>query len=396
VTPAPPYEVLLNYGLEFQFETSDNVYFKNERMLELDEFLGDIHSDIVDLENTIVRQLEATCVQYAPMLLAAIDVAAVVDCALAFASVAQAQRYCCPTVTNEQPGSLYVVNGRHPLLECRVGGGAVVPNNTAIDGVARVQLLTGPNYSGKSVYLKQNALIVYLAQIGSFVPADGAQVTVTDRIFTRLYSNDSASSASPLSSWALDCQQVSTMLQRATPQSLLLIDEFGKGTSVRDGVALLAALLRHLAARPDAPKALVTTHHAELYRRGLLADNVLRNRVLHTQMQFKLVNVPNARDTIALLYKVVPSDIATVPESHGLECARRAGLPAAVLARATSILDDVVADRLIEPVRELSADALARLEQRTRVLARFKAMHGEGMTDEAIAKFVAEIQAMSE
>lgn len=398
VAVAPPYEVLLNYGLEFQFETSDNVYFKNERMLELDEFLGDIHSDIVDLENAIARQLEATCVQYAPPLLAAIDVAAVLDCALAFASVAQAQRYSCPTVTNEQPGSLYVVNGRHPLLECRAGGGAVVPNNTAIDGVARVQLLTGPNYSGKSIYLKQNALIVYLAQIGSFVPADGAQVTLTDRIFTRLYSNDSASSASPLSSWALDCQQVSTMLQRATPQSLLLIDEFGKGTCVRDGVALLAALLRHLAARPDAPKALVTTHHAELYRRGLLADDVLRSKVLHTQMQFTLAAAPTARDAIVLLYKVVPSDATTAPQSHGLECARRAGLPAAVLARASGLLDDIVADRPIEPVRELSADARTRVEQRARVLARFKAMmaaHAD-MTDEAITQFVAEIKATNE
>lgn len=396
VVAAPPYEVLLNYGLEFQFETSDNVYFKNERMLELDEFLGDIHSDIVDLENAIVRQLEATCVQYAPTLLAAIDIVAVVDCALAFASVAQAQRYCCPTVTNEQPGSLYVVNGRHPLLECRAGGAAVVPNNTAIDGVARVQLLTGPNYSGKSIYLKQNALIVYLAQIGSFVPADGAQVTVTDRIFTRLYSNDSASSASPLSSWALDCQQVSTMLQRATPQSLLLIDEFGKGTSVRDGVALLAALLRHLAARPDTPKALVTTHHAELYRRGLLADDVLRNKVLHAQMQFTLAATPTARDAIVLLYKVVPSDAATAPQSHGLECARRAGLPAAVLARASGLLDDIVSDRPIEPVRQLSADARARAEQRAHVLARFKAMHATGMTDEAIAQFVPEIKSIDE
>jgi DNA mismatch repair protein MSH5 len=394
VAAAPPYEILLNYGLEFQFETSDNAFFKNERMLELDEFLGDIHSDIKDLENAIVRQLEAACVEHAPTLLAALDVAAIVDCALAFAGVAQAQKYACPTVTDEPGGSLYVLNGRHPLLECQARG-AFVPNNTAIDASSKVQLLTGPNFSGKSVYLKQNALICYMAQIGSFVPADGAQLSLIDAIHTRLYSNDSASSTSPLSSWALDCQQVSAMLRQATPRSLLLVDEFGKGTAVRDGVAMLAALLRHLAARADAPKVFVTTHHAELYSRGLLSDSVLREHVQHTHMQFAVA--PGADDgAIVLLYKVVATDVNHVPQSFGLECARRAGMPAAVLSRARSVLDDVANDRAIEPLREPSVESQARAAQHAHVLARFKQLLAGAVTDDAIAAFAAEIKALAE
>jgi len=287
-----------------------------------------------------------------------------------------------------------VLNGRHPLLECQARG-AFVPNNTAIDASSKVQLLTGPNFSGKSVYLKQNALICYMAQIGSFVPADGAQLSLIDAIHTRLYSNDSASSTSPLSSWALDCQQVSAMLRQATPRSLLLVDEFGKGTAVRDGVAMLAALLRHLAARADAPKVFVTTHHAELYSRGLLSDSVLREHVQHTHMQFAVA--PGADDgAIVLLYKVVATDVNHVPQSFGLECARRAGMPAAVLSRARSVLDDVANDRAIEPLREPSVESQARAAQHAHVLARFKQLLAGAVTDDAIAAFAAEIKALAE
>lgn len=200
-------ESLTRYGLEFQFETEQNAFFKNARMLELDAFLGDIvratasgatacslfcrrqYNDIVDMEAAIVRQLQVRVVAAARGLLLALDLAAHLDAVAALASLAVANRYCRPTMSAQQ-AALYVVRGRHALLEHQLRTGrAFVANNTALDASQNVLLLSGPNFSGKSIYLQQNALIVVLAHIGSFVPADAAQISLTDRVFARIYSN---------------------------------------------------------------------------------------------------------------------------------------------------------------------------------------------------------------
>lgn len=135
----------------------------------------------------------------------------------------------------------------------------------------RVHVLTGPNCSGKSVYLKQAALVVFLAHVGSFVPADRAVVGLTDRIFTRLNANDSVTSAVQQSAFMRDLSQLAAMLRHATHRSLLLVDEFGKGTLAADGVGLLCAALSELAGRaPAAPRALVSTHFTEALDPALL------------------------------------------------------------------------------------------------------------------------------
>lgn len=173
--------------------------------------------------------------------------------------------------------------GRHllqELLEDRF-----VPNDTRMgDGSSssssghhqpgRVHVLTGPNCSGKSVYLKQAALVVLLAHVGSFVPADRAVVGLTDRIFTRLNANDSVTAAVQQSAFMRDLSQLAAMLRHATPRSLLVVDEFGKGTLAADGVGLLCAALGELAGRrPAPPRALVSTHFTEALDPELLPRN---------------------------------------------------------------------------------------------------------------------------
>lgn len=147
-----------------------------------------------------------------------------------------------------------------------------MPNDTRMGRVAgRVHVLTGPNCSGKSVYLRQVALIVYLAHVGAFVPAERAVVGLTDRIFTRLSGSDSVTAAVQQSSFMRDLSQLASMLRLSTARSLLVVDEFGKGTLAADGVGLLCASIAELAGRaPAAPRALISTHFTEVLDSELL------------------------------------------------------------------------------------------------------------------------------
>lgn len=203
------------------------------------------------------------------MLTEASDACGDFDAILALARGADMYKFNAPHVVTNR--SLVIKHGRHPLQELAVK--VFVPNGCSILYPAHVNLaptvvITGPNQSGKSVYLKQVALIVYLAQIGSFVPAESAEIGVVDKIFVRLSTREST--ARNESAFAIDLRQVSQALQWHTPQSLLLIDEFGKGTNSDDGSGLMAGLLHHLLSLDSAPRTLVATHFYELFNQPAL------------------------------------------------------------------------------------------------------------------------------
>ena len=232
-------------------------------------------------------------------------------------------------VTNRSPhvhdgDELTVLDGRHPVVE-RYSQDPFVPNDTQLDGKDRqLVILTGPNMGGKSTFLRQAGLIGLMAQMGSFVPAREAKLGLLDRIFTRVGASDQILRGQ--STFMVEMQETAHILRHATPRSLVLLDEIGRGTATFDGLSIAWAVAEHLASNARArPKALFATHYHELTELATLLPRVV-NRTMA---------VKEWEDRILFLRRVVPG---TADKSYGLHVARLAGIPDDVVARAEQVL----------------------------------------------------------
>ena len=261
---------------------------------------------------------QVTRVQLAASLVAQLDTLC------AFAETAAQNHYCRPEV--DESGVIEITAGRHPVVEKMRGDAFFVPNDTHMGAKEeRVAIITGPNMAGKSTYMRQVALTVLMAQVGSFVPAQRARIGVVDRIFTRIGASDDL--AAGQSTFMVEMNEVSELLRRATKKSLLILDEIGRGTSTFDGMSIARAVLEHCAGKLKA-KTLFATHYHEL-----------------TSLEQELPGVKNynvavhARgEDIVFLRKIVPGG---ADRSYGIEVAKLAGLPETVLKRAREILREL-------------------------------------------------------
>ncbi|XP_059369912.1 mutS protein homolog 5 isoform X3 [Carassius carassius] len=229
-------------GLDFMFLSKDQLHYRSARTKELDSMLGDLHCDTLEL-----------------------------DCLIALAQASLDHGYCCPTLTSNH--RLALMESRHPLLELCT---PVFVSNTYISSETegKVKVITGPNSSGKSIYLKQVGLIVFMALIGSDVPAKEAEIGLVDAIFSRMHSRESVSVG--LSTFMLDLNQMTGSLNHSTGDSLVLVDEFGKGTNTVDGLALLTASLNNWMRRGlQCPHLLMSTCFHSLIQLGLISDSPL-------------------------------------------------------------------------------------------------------------------------
>ncbi|OMH86067.1 DNA mismatch repair protein MSH5 [Zancudomyces culisetae] len=237
-------------GWKLQFKTQDRMYFKNPRMTELDNCLGDIHAHIVDREIELIQQLKQHIRMYSEYLLTVNNSIAQLDCLMAFGITAREHNWVRPALV-PHPNTLSISGGRHPLLQILLDN-RFIPNDTVLhsgDAKSLAIVITGANFSGKSVYAKQIALIVYMAHIGLFVPADSATIGLTDRIESRIRGSESLLQAQ--SSFMTDLIQLSTCVQTSSSSgSLIILDEFGKGTNPNDGLALLAATIEYFLLGP--------------------------------------------------------------------------------------------------------------------------------------------------
>lgn len=213
---------------DFRFicKEQDVSFFKNQDTVQLDKDYGDLDSLIKDEENWIVAQLEDNIIETATDLRGTFQALAELDCILSFAICANDLNYSRPSLVPAQTCTIKIRNGRHPLQERTLDD--FIPNDTYVDAENRVNIITGPNFSGKSCYARQVGLLVYMAHLGSFLPCDFAEISVTDHLFAQFSSIETCSV--PQSSFQYDLSQMGSILQRATATSLVLIDEFGKGT----------------------------------------------------------------------------------------------------------------------------------------------------------------------
>jgi len=195
-------------------------------MRQLDESIGDLYAYIKDIETLIVAELEDDILDREAELRDTFNALADLDCILAFAGCAVDLHYVRPQVVAADEYCIQISNGRHPLQEI-ISDNEFIANDAFVDKSNRVNVITGPNFSGKSCYARQVGVLVYMAHIGAFIPCDGAQISVTEQILTQFSSVETC--AVPQSSFQLDLSQMGSIMRRASPASLVLIDEFGKG-----------------------------------------------------------------------------------------------------------------------------------------------------------------------
>ncbi|XP_039800385.1 DNA mismatch repair protein MSH5 isoform X2 [Panicum virgatum] len=348
---------LPDYEFAFSEEGEERrFYYHTQKTRELDNLLGDIYHKILDMERAIMRDLVCRVLQFLPQLTKAGNFAAELDCILSLAVVARQNNYVRPILTEDS--LLEIHNGRHALQEMTVD--TFVPNDTKVGDTGRINIITGPNYSGKSIYIKQVALIVFLAHIGSFVPADSAIVGLTDRIFCAM---GSKSMTTEQSTFMVDLHQVGTMLRHATLRSLCLLDEFGKGTLTEDGIGLLGGTIDHFANCDFPPKVLLSTHLTEIFTENYLPQS---EHIKCYTMSVLNPDGQTSNDDITFLYRLVTGQALL---SFGLHCARLAGVPNKVVQRADSILEDIHSKRptrrmiseKLEATDKLYQDAVAKL-----------------------------------
>ncbi|MFQ5893093.1 MAG: DNA mismatch repair protein MutS, partial [Nitrospinota bacterium] len=248
---------------------------------------------------------------------------ALLDVVGGLAEVAVACNYVRPTLTDEE--TIAIADGRHPVLEQLALGERFVPNDALLDrGENAILIVTGPNMAGKSTYLRQVALIVLLAQMGSFVPARGATIGLVDRIFTRIGAQDYLVRGQ--STFMVEMNETANILNNATPKSLIILDEIGRGTSTFDGLSIAWAVVEHLHNQPHLrARTLFATHYHELTELALLLPGVKNYNIA----------VREWADQVVFLRKIVPGG---TDKSYGIQVARLAGLPKPVLKRAKEVL----------------------------------------------------------
>ncbi|BGP33912.1 hypothetical protein JCM10296v2_005721 [Rhodotorula toruloides] len=344
------------FGWDFQFVTEMQAYFKNDKCRDMDRHLGDLQSFIS------VHALLSHVLAIRDQLLASVAIFSELDCLIAFAEAAKLYNWTRPVMTEEPVCK--ILKGRHPLSELCVD--TFVPNNTALTGGLGVKrspdgmdekpdlqevsqdeksviIVTGANFSGKSVYLKQIALITFMAHIGCFVPAEETLIGLTDRIMTRVSTKESITRGS--SAFMIDLQQISFALRNLTPCSLLIIDEFGKGTEPADGAGLFCGVVDHLVGLGSGtPRVAIATHFQHVFTNGLLSRQ-LPIFLAHMKV---LVVEPSSDgrgrtgrrgagrefDELTYLYRLAPGLSLS---SHALSCSSLFGIPPTLLSRAATI-----------------------------------------------------------
>jgi DNA mismatch repair protein MutS len=261
----------------------------------------------------------------APRLLATARAIAEIDVYSSLAEVAMRYRYVRPSLNDDN--GIHIINGRHPVVELTLRDEPFVPNDVTLSNDELIHIITGPNMSGKSTFLRQTALVVLMAQIGSFVPAESATIGLVDRIFTRIGAQDDISVGQ--STFMVEMVETANILTHATRRSLIILDEIGRGTSTYDGIAIARAIVEHIHNHPQLQaKTLFATHYHELIELEKILPKVRNYNV----------SVLDQGGRVVFLHKIVRGG---ADKSYGIHVAQLAGIPKTVVHRAEQVLKEL-------------------------------------------------------
>ena len=323
--------------------TSGERYITQE-LKDLESKILGAHERLIALEHRLFTELMQQISAKLDRIQRTANAVAELDVLAALAQVAAENNYCRPIV--DDGDELNIVEGRHPVVEQMLKGSLFVPNDTTLNcGEDRCLIITGPNMAGKSTYMRQNALIALMAQIGSFVPASQCRLGVVDAIFTRIGASDDLSAGQ--STFMVEMTEVAEILKHATPKSLVVLDEIGRGTSTFDGMSIARAVVEHISdpAKGLGCKTLFATHYHELTELEGTVPGVKNYNIA----------VKKRGEDITFLRRIVrgPAD-----DSYGIEVAKLAGLPGTVTRRAHEVLRALEATAPKNRVEQMDFDAL--------------------------------------
>ena len=312
------------------------------KLKELEDMILGAEDKLFALEYDLFCQVREELAAQIPRIQETAKAIAQLDVYASLSVVAQRNNYVRPIVNTK--GVIDIKNGRHPVVEKMINNDMFIANDTYLDnGSKRVSVITGPNMAGKSTYMRQTALIVLMAQIGSFVPAEKAKIGVVDRIFTRVGASDDL--ASGQSTFMVEMTEVANILRNATSKSLLILDEIGRGTSTFDGLSIAWAVIEHISnTKLLGAKTLFATHYHEL-----------------TELEGKIPGVNNyciavkeRGDDIVFLRKIVKGG---ADKSYGIQVAKLAGVPDSVLDRAKELVDELVHTDITSTFKDLAENS---------------------------------------
>jgi len=291
-------------------------------MKEYESLVLNAEERIHDIENRLFKEICREITRSARLIQQTARILGELDVYLSFAEVAALSGYSRPELTREP--ILEIHDGRHPVVETTLHGERFVPNDTIFEEGEIVRIITGPNMSGKSTFLRQVALIVLLAQMGSFVPAGKSRIGLVDRIFTRIGAQDEIHAGQ--STFMVEMIETANILNHATPHSLLILDEIGRGTSTYDGLSIAWAVVEYIHNHPGLKaRTLFATHYHELTQLSDLLPGVRNYNVA----------VSEADNQVVFLHRIVPGG---ADRSYGIHVAQLAGIPRPVILRASEIL----------------------------------------------------------
>ena len=310
-----------------------------EELKEYESKILGAEEKIHKLESELFEQLVAWITTYIKQVQLNANLVAQLDCLTSFAQLAIENKYVCPEL--DETYELDIKNGRHPVIEKQLPVGTpYIANDVYLDReIQQLIMITGPNMSGKSAILRQTALIVLLAQMGSFVPADQVRMGIIDKIFTRVGASDNISMGE--STFMVEMNETASILNNLSDRSLILLDEIGRGTSTYDGISIAWAIAEFLHEHPSKPKTLFATHYHELNEMSELLSRI----------QNFNVSVKELKDTVLFIRKLVKGGSA---HSFGIHVAKMAGMPQTVILKAQKLLKKLEKDH--------SGDALAGIK----------------------------------
>ena len=341
-------DLVPDYYVRKQTLTNAERYITPE-LKELEDTILGAEDRLTSLEYELFRQVRDKIAQSVSRIQKTARAIAKMDVFASLALVAGQNNYCKPKIN--ESGIIDIKNGRHPVVEKMTTNDMFIDNDTYLDpDKNRISIITGPNMAGKSTYMRQSALIVLMAQIGSYVPASSANIGIVDRIFTRVGASDDL--ASGQSTFMVEMNEVANILRNATSKSLLILDEIGRGTSTFDGLSIAWAVVEHIS-NPKllGAKTLFATHYHEL-----------------TELEGKLDSVNNyciavkeKGDDIVFLRKIVKGG---ADKSYGIQVAKLAGLPDSVIERAKEIVEQLLANDITETVKNISVETGSKKHSR--------------------------------